>query len=88
MVFQDPDQLTKSKTMYDVGTGEIIWRNFLAGMSRALGSMVIYFAVVLFLGNIFLNYIWPSLEPSFETLGETTELLQQMNMMGQPSLVR
>jgi hypothetical protein len=88
MVLDEPDQITKTQTIYDVSPGEIMWRNFLAGMSRALGGMVIYFAVIFILGNIFLTYIWPILEPSFQTLGETTDLLQQMNMLQQPRLVR
>lgn len=88
MVLQDPDLVSKTKTIYEVDAGEIFWRNFLAGMSRALGGMVIYFAVIFILGNIFLNYVWPVLEPSFQTLGETTDLLKQLNMVQQPRLIR
>lgn len=88
MVLDDPDNITKSKTMYDVGIGEIMWRNFLAGISRALGGLVIYFVVIFIMGHIFLTYIWPVLEPSFATLGETTDLLKQMNMIQQTGFTR
>ena len=30
------DRVSKTKTLYDAGTGEIIWKNFLAGASRGL----------------------------------------------------
>ena len=33
------DRITKTRTLYDAGTGEIIWKNFLAGVSRAAGSI-------------------------------------------------
>lgn len=81
MVLEEPDQITKTKTIYDVSAGEIMWRNFLAGISRALGGMVIYFVVIFILSHIFLTYVWPVLEPSFQTLEETTDLLKQMNSL-------
>ncbi|MDQ5951641.1 MAG: hypothetical protein QG639_922 [Patescibacteria group bacterium] len=87
MVLDEPDQLTKTRTLYDVSVGEIMWRNFLAGISRALGGMVIYFVVAFLLGHVFLTYIWPVLEPSIETLGETGEILQQMQLL-QPTYTR
>lgn len=88
MSLQEPDQISKNQTIYEVGAGEIIWRNFLAGMSRAAGGLVIYLAVMLILGNVFLTYVWPVIEPAFVTLEETTDLLQQLNMLQQPRFGR
>ena len=33
------DRVTITRTMYDAGSFEIIWRNFLAGASRAMGGI-------------------------------------------------
>lgn len=77
----EPDQLTKEKTIYDVGAGEIMWRNFLAGMSRAIGAMVIYFIFFIVLTQIFLTYMWPYVEPVFAQLGETTAVMKQLNSL-------
>lgn len=83
----DPDQLTKERTIYDVGAGEIIWRNFLAGMSRAIGGMVIYLVILIILGNVFVTYMWPYIEPIFAQLGETTAILKQVNSLTHPGSV-
>lgn len=85
MVLDDPDQVTKTKTIYDVSASEIIWRNFLAGISRAVGGMVVYFLVAFLLGHVFLTFVWPILEPSIESLGKTGDVLQQLKMFEQSS---
>lgn len=79
MILDDPDQTTKTKTIYDVSVNELMWRNFLAGISRAFGGMVVYFFVAFIVGHVFLTFIWPVLETSIDTLGETGEILKQMN---------
>lgn len=84
----DPDQLTDSKNLYNIGAGEIMWRNFLAGISRALGGMVIYFLVLIVLGNVFMQFVWPTLAPMFTTLEQTNTMLEQLNMLQQPTRVR
>ena len=75
----DPDDLTKTRTIYDVGTGELIWRNFLAGMSRAVGGLVVYLIVVFILGNLFLTYVWPVFQPQFESFQDLTKTLENTN---------
>lgn len=88
MTLADPDQLTESKNLYNIGAGEVMWRNFLAGMSRALGSLVIYFLVLIVLSRIFVTFIWPTIEPAFLMLGETNSIMQQLEFGRQPSIVR
>lgn len=79
MPFNDPDKVDDTRTIYQVGAGEIFWRNFLAGMARALGGLLIYFAVVIVLVNVFMNYLWPVLEPSFQQFSAAVEGLEQLN---------
>lgn len=75
----DPDTLTSTKTIYDVGPWEIFWRNFLAGMARALGGLLIYFLISIVLVSLFTTYIWPLISPQFQMFGDSLELLQGLN---------
>lgn len=86
MTMADPDQLTDDKNLYNISAGEVMWRNFLAGMSRALGGMLIYFLVIIVLTNVFLSSIWPSISPTFDKFFEATDLLKQVNSLQRPYL--
>jgi hypothetical protein len=81
MSIKDPDQINETKNLYNISTGEIIWRNFLAGMSRTLGGLVIYFLLAFLLGQVFLALIWPVIAPTVQTLGNTNSLLLQLNAL-------
>jgi len=72
----DPDQIAKSKTIYDVGWGELFWRNFVAGMARTIGSLLLYGIVLFFLTNIFLQRVWPMIEPVLESFETSTQFLR------------
>ena len=74
----DPDQIKDSKNLYNISPGEIFWRNFLAGVSRGLGGMVVYFLVILVLSGIIYQLVWPTIGPSIEGLGESTAVLKQI----------
>lgn len=81
MSIKDPDQIDETKNLYNISTGEIIWRNFLAGMSRTLGGLVIYFLVIIIVSNVFLQLVWPVIAPTIQTLGNTNSLLLQLNAL-------
>jgi len=72
----DDDNITKEKTIYQVSPWEIFWRNFLAGMARALGGVILYALVLTILSNIFLRFFWPQIEPLVDTLNTSTEILK------------
>ena len=66
--------------------GDIAAKNFVAGASRALGSIVIY---LLFLGVMFVifsTFIWPRLEPYVTTYTNAMESLQTFQQVGQPGV--
>lgn len=58
------DQVSKTKTIYDVGALEIFWRNFLAGASRGLGGIFVYLVFLFIISGLFLNIVLPKLLPS------------------------
>lgn len=81
MTISDPDQIDETKNLYTISAGEIMWRNFLAGMSRTLGGLVIYFLVLIIISNVFMQFVWPVIAPTIQTLGNTNSLLMQLNAL-------
>jgi hypothetical protein len=80
-----PDQLPgTNKTLYEASFGEIIVRNFVAGMARTLGGLFLYAVVLVFLGNLFLQNVWPVVQPQLETFQEATSVLQDLGKLTQP----
>jgi hypothetical protein len=61
------DRVGKTKTIYDVGPGEIIWKNFLAGFSRGVGGIFVYLIFIVIIGGIFINTILPKILPLFSS---------------------
>ena len=57
----------KTKTVYDVGYGEIFWKNFLAGLGNGLGGLCVYLISLAVIGVIFFYFILPTLIPSINT---------------------
>lgn len=81
MVLQDEDQLTSKKTLYDAKYSEIIWRNFLAGVSRAFGGIVLYIVFFVVVGNLFMTYVWPRMEPVVSQLQSFSATMRQINRL-------
>lgn len=63
-----PDRVSKTKTVYDVSAWEIFWRNFLAGIARTFGGIIIYLLFISVIGAIFLQFISPILFPALKQL--------------------
>jgi hypothetical protein len=57
------DRITKTKTLYDVSLFQIFLRNFVAGLSRALGGIILYLAMVGVATYLFILYAWPQIKP-------------------------
>ncbi|MBI2010537.1 MAG: hypothetical protein HYS86_05200, partial [Candidatus Chisholmbacteria bacterium] len=56
------------RNLYTVSSGEIIWKNFLAGLSRALGGMIIYLILLGVIAYAASQYLLPQLEPLLSSL--------------------
>jgi hypothetical protein len=83
----DPDQITRNKTMYDVGAGEIAWRNFLAGISRALGGLVVNGIFFLIVSIFTIQYVLPYFAPLLSAFQTTTKSLQQIQQLNDPNVL-
>ena len=58
------DLISKTKTIYDAGPGEIFWKNFLAGLSRGLGGVFVYIVFLLIIFGVFYNFVLPKFMPA------------------------
>jgi len=75
------DIISKTKTLYDAGIGEIIWKNFLAGFSRGFGGLCVTLIFFLIMGGLFFYLILPQFMPLitgymdiFKSLGAISKL--------------
>ncbi|MEN8253311.1 MAG: hypothetical protein ABFQ62_02975 [Patescibacteria group bacterium] len=78
---QMPDRAGKNKTIYDVSSFEIFWRNMVAGMGRAAGNILLYFIFIFILGYMFSLLVWPTLKPvvdGYTKLINSVESLQNV----------
>lgn len=60
------DKMYGSRSIYDAKGWEIVWKNFVAGLMRGLGSVLIWFLFTSIIFNIMLAIFWPRLQPYFE----------------------
>jgi len=81
------DRVSKTKTIYDAGAGEIIWKNFLAGFGRGLGGIFVYLIFLFIISGVFLNIVLPKLMPQitgymnlFNSLGSGNNLPKNMDL--------
>jgi hypothetical protein len=82
-VLSDEDQLTDTKSIYNVSKWEIFWRNFIAGMGRALGAIILQAIFLLVIVNLFMNQVWPVIQPILQMMETTTQSLEQLNQQTQ-----
>ncbi|NCN06932.1 MAG: hypothetical protein GW946_03780 [Candidatus Pacebacteria bacterium] len=81
----DPDQLPgTNKTIYEASFGEIFVRNFVAGMARTLGGLVVYAIALFVVGNVLYQYAWPILQPQLQLFEKLTTDLQGVTQLTQP----
>lgn len=80
------DMVSKTKTIYEAGIGEIFWKNFVAGFSRGLGGVFVYVFFFVIIGLLFYNFVLPKLMPSitaymdiFKSLGSISKLKSNPN---------
>src|SRR3989338_9062663 len=73
------DQATPLTTIYQVSGWQIFWRNFLAGFSRAFGSLILYFVVFFVIAGLANYYLMPYLKPLVGTLSQTFETINQLS---------
>jgi len=57
------DLVSKTKTIYEAGAGEIFWKNFLAGFGRSLGGVFVYVIFLLIISWVIYNFVLPKFMP-------------------------
>lgn len=76
------DQVSPTKTIYEVSGFEIFWRNFLAGMGRAIGSLFVYLVLFALIANMVNKFLMPHLLPLLATLQDSLSTLNQLTPKG------
>lgn len=91
---EQADNLIGNRTIYDVGWGELVGRNLVAGISRALGGLLLNIVLIVILGSLVARFIWPQLQPvienlrqSYQTLFKLEETLSRQSQTGGLPLV-
>lgn len=72
----DEDTLSKGRTIYDVSYKQLVWRNFLAGMSRAMGMVVIQFLFFAVVAGFVAQFVLPQIMGLFGGYMNTLNKLQ------------
>jgi len=77
------DQVSPVATIYDASLSSVFWRNFLAGVARGLGGILINVIFLLFISLVVMNWLLPRVQPLFDTyqkainsldgIGQTTQ---------------
>ncbi len=79
------DRAGKHRTIYEVSHWEVFWRNFIAGMGRAAGSIMLYFLFIFLVGFLFMQLIWPQISGFFSNY---TSLVNQLQPGAQPGSIK
>lgn len=72
----DEDTLKKGQTIYDVSYKQLVWRNFLAGMSRAVGMVVVQFLFFAIIAGFVAQFVLPQIMGLFGGYMDTLTTLQ------------
>ncbi|MGD9128937.1 MAG: hypothetical protein PVJ09_00385 [Candidatus Woesebacteria bacterium] len=75
---QAPKSNAQTQSIYDVSLSTIFGRNFLAGMSRALGGIFIYLLFLICLFLILKSIFWPKLEPYLDSYQKAMQSIEQL----------
>ncbi|MFC1626761.1 hypothetical protein ACFL1P_00995 [Patescibacteria group bacterium] len=72
------DQAGKTKTIYEVSTSEIIWRNIIAGASRAFGGIIMYILFLSVISVFLTQFILPKVMPFINSVTKMTNSVESL----------
>lgn len=75
------DRQNQTKTIYDAGYGEVFFKNFLAGVGRAIGGIVIYLVFILIAVNTFITYAYPQIKPFIDEYRQAVQGINKLNQV-------
>jgi len=73
------DLVSQTKTIYNAGAGEIFWKNFLAGLSRGMGTIFVYILFLIVMGALFVNVALPKLMPIITSYSDIFKSIESIS---------
>jgi hypothetical protein len=77
----DHHDVIEGRSIYDVPFKTLVWKNFIAGMSRAAGGLLFFTIFFVILGLIAAHTLWPPIQDFVETFQKTSLQLKYTNKM-------
>ncbi len=68
----------KGRTIYDASVWEVMAKNFLSGLFNGLGHVAVYIIAMFSIYMIFLQIVWPKIEPILKSYQDTLKSIQNM----------
>lgn len=65
---QAGDTLSHGRTIYDASWRELILKNLVAGMSRAVGGLILNIVLLIVVGSFVFRLIWPQAQTTINSL--------------------
>lgn len=76
----------KGRTIYDAGSLEIFWKNFLAGMGKTLGSIFLYLIFLVIVYYLFMQYVFPKFAPMLEKFSNMMDTVEKLQNIQTPQI--
>ena len=65
---QAGDEVGRGRTIYDASWRELILKNLVAGMSRAVGGLILNIVLLIVVGSFVFRLIWPQAQTTINSL--------------------
>jgi len=72
------EDMAGRKSLYNARAYEIFWRNFLAGISRTLGSIFLYIVFFIIVNVLILKYVLPIYMPLLNKITNIMDSIEKM----------
>lgn len=85
----DTIDFDRGENIYNVSWGKLIGRNFVAGISRALGGLFFNLIFLVVLGSLFARYLWPEIQTFVRPIFNAAQTINQLGTVsenGTPTL--
>jgi len=77
----DHHDVIEGRSIYDIPFRTLVWKNFVAGASRAAGSLLFFTIFFIILGLIAAKTIWPPIQDFVEAFNTVSMQLKYTNRM-------
>ena len=77
----DHHDVIEGRSIYDIPFHTLVWKNFVAGASRAAGGLLFFTIFFIILGLLAAQTIWPPIQDFVNTFNKTSMQLKYTNTM-------